>query len=115
MDTGYISKTDITGARGRLGADGDGEATARASLLRVGRHPDPGPEHASVSDRIAHYADATGRMHDTPQRRHLSLVDGIVAGEGDGPLDPDPIRAGTIAMSDSGRASYSTSQSTGLR
>lgn len=51
--------------------------------------------------RIAHYADENGRMHDTPQRRHLSLIDGIVAGEGDGPLDPDPIRAGTVLLSDS--------------
>jgi hypothetical protein len=50
--------------------------------------------------RIAHYADADGRMHSTPQRRHLSLIDGIVAGEGDGPLDPTPLDAGTLIFSD---------------
>lgn len=51
--------------------------------------------------RIAHYADVEGRMHDSMQRRHLSLIDGIVAGEGDGPLDPDPHLAGALSLSDS--------------
>ncbi len=50
--------------------------------------------------RIVRHADSTGRMKETPQRRHLSLIDGIVAGEGDGPLDPDGVRCGTVILSD---------------
>jgi hypothetical protein len=50
--------------------------------------------------RIAHYADVHGGMHDVPQRRHLSLIDGIVAGEGDGPLIPTPVDAGVISLAD---------------
>jgi hypothetical protein len=34
---------------------------------------------------IVLHADREGRMHDTPQRRCLALVDGIIAGEGEGP------------------------------
>jgi uncharacterized protein (DUF362 family) len=30
------------------------------------------------------------------RKRHLSLVDGIVAGEGSGPLNPDPVEAGEL-------------------
>ncbi len=47
-------------------------------------------------NRTLHYADATGRLHDRPVRRFFSLVDGIVAGEGNGPLDPTPRPAGLI-------------------
>jgi uncharacterized protein (DUF362 family) len=47
-------------------------------------------------NRILMYADADGRWHDRPVRRFFSLVDGIVAGEGNGPLDPTPRPAGLI-------------------
>jgi len=40
------------------------------------------------------YADKNGVLRETPQRRFICLVDGIVAGEGNGPLAPDPNRAG---------------------
>jgi len=46
---------------------------------------------------ILRFADATGALHDTPQRRYFCLVDGIVSGEGDGPMNPDPKRCGVIA------------------
>lgn len=46
--------------------------------------------------RIALFADANGVFHETPQRRFFSIVDGIVAGEGDGPLAPDPKPAGVL-------------------
>lgn len=42
------------------------------------------------------YADAQGRMHDTPQRRTLNITDALLAGEGDGPLRPDPYPLGTV-------------------
>lgn len=50
--------------------------------------------------RIGYYANAAGQMHSRPQRRHLSLIDGLVAGEGDGPLNPDPVRAGVLLFGD---------------
>jgi uncharacterized protein (DUF362 family) len=45
---------------------------------------------------ILRLADRRGRLQATPQRRLLGLVDGIVAGEGEGPLEPDPLRAGLL-------------------
>jgi uncharacterized protein (DUF362 family) len=47
-------------------------------------------------NRILHYADAEGRLHDRPIRRFFSVVDGIVAGEGNGPLDPRPKPVGLV-------------------
>lgn len=38
-------------------------------------------------NRILFYADADGKIHDAPQRRIFSIVDGITAMEGNGPLD----------------------------
>jgi uncharacterized protein (DUF362 family) len=46
--------------------------------------------------RIVINGDANGVLHKEPQRRHLSLIDGIVAGEGEGPLKPVPVNAGTL-------------------
>jgi uncharacterized protein (DUF362 family) len=46
--------------------------------------------------RIAVFAGADGRLHDRPQRRFLSIVDGIVGGEGDGPLSPSPKQCGVL-------------------
>ena len=46
--------------------------------------------------KILYFADADGRMHDTPQRRLLCVVDGVVGGEGLGPLAPDPVPAGCL-------------------
>lgn len=50
--------------------------------------------------RIVHYADRSGVMRETPQRRHLALIDGIVAGEGDGPLAPSPVDARALLFAD---------------
>jgi uncharacterized protein DUF362 len=47
-------------------------------------------------NRLLLYVDADGVLHDRPVRRFLSLVDGIVAGEGNGPLDPIPRPAGVV-------------------
>ena len=46
--------------------------------------------------RAVVFADAEGVVRDTPQRRFFSVVDGIVAGEREGPLAPDPVRAGVL-------------------
>ncbi|MCH7704503.1 MAG: DUF362 domain-containing protein [Planctomycetes bacterium] len=47
-------------------------------------------------NRILLYADADGTLHDRPVRRFFSVVDGIVAGEGNGPLDATPKPTGII-------------------
>jgi uncharacterized protein (DUF362 family) len=47
-------------------------------------------------NRILYYADAAGELHEQPVRRFFSVVDGIVAGEGNGPLDPTPKAAGVV-------------------
>lgn len=55
-------------------------------------------------NRILAYADTDGRLHAEPVRRLFSLVDGIVAGEGNGPLDPTPRPAGVVLAGRSGLA-----------
>src|SRR5262249_36085264 len=47
-------------------------------------------------NRILHYADAAGGWPELPGRHFFSVVDGIVGGEGNGPLDPRPRPAGII-------------------
>jgi len=47
-------------------------------------------------DRILMYADTNGRLRETPARRVFCLVDGIVGGEGDGPLNPTPKPASVV-------------------
>lgn len=37
-----------------------------------------------------------GKMHDTPQRRVFSIVDGIIGGDGEGPLTPDAVSSGVL-------------------
>ncbi|MFH1942570.1 MAG: DUF362 domain-containing protein, partial [bacterium] len=45
---------------------------------------------------IALYVDPMGRLCQSPQRRFFSIVDGIIAGEGEGPLSPTAKPCGTI-------------------
>ena len=47
-------------------------------------------------NRILMYSDKTGRLQDNPARCIFCIVDGIVGGEGNGPLDPTPNRAGIV-------------------
>jgi uncharacterized protein (DUF362 family) len=47
-------------------------------------------------NRIVCYADRSGRLCATPQRTLFSLVDGVIAGEGDGPLAPTPRPAAVL-------------------
>jgi uncharacterized protein (DUF362 family) len=47
-------------------------------------------------NRALLFADRDGRLRDEPQRRYLAIVDGIVAGEGEGPLGATPLRAGLL-------------------
>lgn len=45
---------------------------------------------------ILRYADKQGKISNIQQRKYFCLVDGIVAGEGDGPLSPTPVNAGVL-------------------
>ncbi len=47
-------------------------------------------------NRILLYSDKNGHLHDNPVRQIFCIVDGIVGGEGNGPLDPTPKPAGAI-------------------
>ena len=47
-------------------------------------------------NRAVRYADKKGVMQDAPQRRQLVIVDGVMGGEGDGPLACDPVQAGVL-------------------
>jgi len=47
-------------------------------------------------NRILMYADKNGYIQNNPQRRIFCIVDGIVGGEGNGPLDPTPKPAGIV-------------------
>jgi uncharacterized protein (DUF362 family) len=47
-------------------------------------------------NRILTYADRDGKLQARPPRRLLTVVDGIVAGEGNGPLDASPRAAGLV-------------------
>lgn len=47
-------------------------------------------------NHIALYGNARGELLDRPARRYLALIDGVVAGEGEGPMDPDPVAAGLL-------------------
>ena len=47
-------------------------------------------------NRILFFADRDGRLRAEPQRRYLAIVDGIVAGEGEGPLGATPVEAGLL-------------------
>lgn len=73
----------------------------------------PGPEHnldagwygndtawRMVKDlnRIAVYGKKDGTVSNQPQRSVYSLCDGIIAGQGDGPLQPKPLSLGIISF-----------------
>jgi uncharacterized protein (DUF362 family) len=47
-------------------------------------------------NKILIYADKKGFIKHTPQRRHFSIVDGIVGGEKDGPMNPDPVYSNVL-------------------
>lgn len=47
-------------------------------------------------NRAVVYADKEGVVREAPQRRQFVLIDGIVGGEGDGPLACDPVPSGVV-------------------
>ena len=51
-------------------------------------------------NKIAEYGNASGILSEKPQRQIFSLCDGIIAGMGDGPLEPEPLALGIISFTD---------------
>lgn len=47
-------------------------------------------------NRAALFADKEGRLRSKQQRGFFGLIDGIIAGENNGPLRPDPVPAGVL-------------------
>jgi hypothetical protein len=47
-------------------------------------------------NRTLFYTDKTGIVRDTIQKRYFCLMDGIVGGEGDGPISCDPVTPGVL-------------------
>jgi uncharacterized protein (DUF362 family) len=51
-------------------------------------------------NRIVRYAPRNGsRLSNRPQREYVAIMDGIVAGEGNGPLQPLPVELNTLLVS----------------
>lgn len=48
-------------------------------------------------NKILLYADRNGIMRSTPQRKYFTFVEGLIAGEKEGPLTPSPKICGVIA------------------
>jgi hypothetical protein len=82
-------------------------ATTKRLGLKVGegkRQLDAGNWHGNDSAwrmacdlmAIFRFADSQGQLHATPQRRTLAIIDGVIGGENDGPLAPDPVAAGVM-------------------
>jgi len=66
-------------------------------------------------NRAILFSDREGRVQDQPQRRYLAIVDGIVAGEGEGPLGATPLDAGLlIAGRDPGLVDHVATEAMGL-
>lgn len=51
-------------------------------------------------NRIILYADSNGMLKDTPQRKTFTLCDMIIAGDGEGPLLPSPVKLGMLIAGD---------------
>lgn len=47
-------------------------------------------------NRILIYGRTDGALADAPQRRVINIADGVIAGQGDGPLKPQPLGLGVI-------------------
>ncbi|MCJ7650917.1 MAG: DUF362 domain-containing protein [Candidatus Lokiarchaeota archaeon] len=47
-------------------------------------------------NRIVFYSNKDGKICDTPQKNHFTLIDGIIGGEKSGPVSPDPVYPGLL-------------------
>lgn len=47
-------------------------------------------------NRIIRYADSSGKLQSKPQRAYVAIMDAMIAGEGNGPLQPLPVETGVL-------------------
>lgn len=47
-------------------------------------------------NRVLIYADREGKMTNSQQRRCFTVIDGVIAGEGEGPMEPDSRHCGVL-------------------
>jgi uncharacterized protein (DUF362 family) len=50
--------------------------------------------------RSVTYSNAEGELQSQPVRKYVAMVDGIVGGEGEGPLTPSPVNTGLLLLTD---------------
>lgn len=73
------------------------EQRARGSILGGAWHGNDTCWRMAIDvARILRYARPDGSLSDVPVREHIAIVDGIVAGEGEGPLRPTPRYVGAL-------------------
>jgi uncharacterized protein (DUF362 family) len=77
------------------------EAVSGMHLTAGGAWPGNDTLWRSILDlvRVITFADHDGKLMDRPQRHHLCLIDGIICGEGEGPLQPSPKAVGLVLCS----------------
>lgn len=46
--------------------------------------------------RLLYFTDKEGKLHNTPQRRLFSIIDGIIGGDNKGPLHPDAVSSSVL-------------------
>jgi uncharacterized protein (DUF362 family) len=88
----------------RLPLPGDNSLIAAAPRLGSGSKVRDGSWHGNDTlwrtildlNQALIFADRDGVLRPEPQRRYLTIVDGIVAGEGEGPLGATPVDAGLL-------------------
>jgi uncharacterized protein (DUF362 family) len=75
-----------------------GELDKKKAILDGGNWYGNDSAWRMVSDlmKVIMYADRDGQLKDSPQRRIFTIIDGIVGGEGNGPLVPTEKRAGVV-------------------
>jgi len=82
--SGLLWRLSFPGKEHHLGASWYGNDTTWRMVLDL--------------NRIAEFGKADGTLADTPQRVLYSLSDGIVGGQGNGPLKPDPLPLGIVSF-----------------
>lgn len=51
-------------------------------------------------NKVLMYSDSEGNIQNTEQRKYISIVDGIIAGQGNGPMSCEPKKLGKIICGD---------------
>ena len=67
-----------------------------------------------IAQIISRYQN--GHLTEHPSRRHYAIIDGIIAGEGQGPLKPRARHTGALIFADDPvRSDYAAAQLTGFK